>query len=538
MQVEHFLVPLSLAESVLDLRSHESPSALLVAALKKLLLPKLNYSFLPADSPGLAPQLVASLRSPSSLLTSFRHMLTINSCALDEKLKNPECLRVLTYFSESLDHLQEEDKLTLRQLPFYETKHGGLVRLQSKRVYFVPSDIPGKEMEILERQCDVVFLASKKRLSSLLKFLGLKLISPIDLYCNFILKHFWLFSDKARLYHLKNIRDNILEDDASEEKEKKSLLNCLTNTEIVPFKDGTLKKASCYYDHTNEVFSTILTDDMFPPKPLNDERWMSFWKMVGLIHDVSIDLFKQFATEVSREGATQRTEITDEKSRVLVDHLLNRDNVLEEGLLQHVRKIRFLVSYAVGQELREIHQQFGQDDSQTPYIAFQGSVLPTDAEIAWTTAPILPEWFVPRYYDSVLYELNVLIKPTLELVTSHLKRKDEIEMSQEELSTRMSVMAKMYRFLQKEVMSGAFVKNRLKDTPCILVEQGSRLVNAEQVVIELYENLEIRPYLYKMPAEHGEFKQLFEHLGSSLSVQLSHYARILDLLHENAWKGV
>ena len=540
VQVEHFLAPLSLAESLLDLRNYDSPSALLVAALKKLLLPKLNYSFLPDDSPGLAPQLVASLRSPSSLLTSFRHVLTINSCALDEKLKTPECLRVLTYFSESLDHLQEEDKLTLRQLPFYETRHGGLVRLQSKRVYVVPSDIPGKEMEILERQCDVVFLVAKKRLSSLFKFLGLKLISPIDLYCNFILKHFCLFSDKARLDHLKNIRDNILEDDASEEKEKKSLLNCLTNTEIVPYKDGTLRKASCFYDHTNEVFSTILTDDMFPPKPLNDERWMSFWKMVGLIHEVSIDLFKQFATEVSREGATQRTEITDEKSRVLVDHLLNRDNVLEEGLLQHVREIRFLVSYAVGQELRELHRQFRQDDSQTPYIAFQGSVLPTNTEIAWTTAPILSEWLVPRYYDSVLYdELNVLIKPPLELVTSHLenitcemKRKDESEMSQEQRSTRMSVMAKIYRFLQKEVMSGAFVKNRLKDTPCILVEQGSRLVNAEQVVIELYENLEIRPYLYKMPAEHGEFKQLFEHLGSSLSVQLSHYTRILDLLHE------
>lgn len=96
----------------------------------------------------------------------------------------------------------------------------------------------------------------------------------------------------------------------------------------------------------------------------------------------------------------------------------------------------------------------------------------------------------------------------------------------------MSVMAKIYRFLQKEAMSSTFVKNRLKDTPCILVEQGSRLVNAEQVVIELYENLEIRPYLYKMPAEHGEFKQFFEYLGSSPSVQLSHYTRILDLLHE------
>ena len=539
VQVEHFLAPLSLAESVLDLRNYESPSALLVAAVKKLRLPELNYSVLPADSPGLAPQLVASLRSPSSLLTSFRHMLTINSSALDEKLTTPDCLKVLTYFSESLHHLQEEDKPTLRQLPFYEAKHGGLVRLQSKRVYVVPSDIPGKEMEILERQCNVVFLTSKKRLFSLFKFLGFEFISPIDLYCNFILKHFWLLSDKTRLEHLKNIRDKILEDESLEAMEKKTLLNCLTNTEIVPSKDGTLKKASCYYDPTNEVFSTILTDDMFPSEPFKDKRWMSFWKMVGLIHEVSIDLFKQFATEVSREGATQRTENTDEKSRVLVDHLFSRENVLEEGILQDVRDLRFLVSYSVGEELREIHQQFGQDDSQTPYIAFQGSVLQTDAEIAWTIAPILPEWLVPKYYDSVLCELNVLTKPTLELVTSHLVnivcemvRKDESEISQEQFSTRMSVMAKIYRFLQKEAMSSAFVKNRLKDTPCILVEQGSRLVNAEQVVIELYENLEIRPYLYKMPSEHGEFKQFFEYLGSSPSVQLSHYTRILDLLHE------
>ena len=537
VQVEHFLVPLSLAETVLDLRNYESPSALLVAALKKLRLPELNYSFLPADSPGLAPQLVASLRSPSSLLTSFRHMLTINSCALDEKLKNSECLKVLTYFNESLDHLQEEDKLTLRQLPFYETKHGGLVRLQSKSVYVVPSEIPGKEMQILERQCNVVFLASRNRLSSLFEFLAFELLSPIDLYCNFILKHFWLFPAETRLDHLKHIRDKVLE--GGSPMEEKRLLNSLTDTEIVPSKDGSLKKASCYYDHTNEVFRTILTEEMFLPETFKEERWMSFWKTVGLIHEVSSGLFKRFATEVSREGATQRTVNTDKNSFVLVNHLFSRDNVLEEGILQDVRDIRFVVSYPVGQELRSIHRQFGQGDSQTPYIAFQGSVLQKDAEIAWTTAPILPEWAVPSYNDSVLYELNVLTKPTLELVTSHLEniacamvRKDESEISREQFSTRMSVMAKIYRFLQKEAMSSTFVKNRLKDTPCILVEQGSRLVNAEQVVIELYENLEIRPYLYKMPAEHGEFKQFFEYLGSSPSVQLSHYTRILDLLHE------
>ena len=537
-QLEHFLVPLALAESVLDFKNHDSASDTLVDTLRKLRLAELNYSVLPAELPGLAPELVASLRSSTSLLTSFRYMLAINSSTLEQKLKSSECLSVLMYFSESVNHLQDEDRTTLRQLPFYETTHGGLVSLQSKRVYVVPLEIPGKEMKVLELQCHVVFLSSRKRLKSLFKFLGLELISPTDLYCDFILKHFGLFSIDERLDHLKYIRDKIL-DGESEPAMEKRILNCLKDTGIVTSKDGTLKKASCYYDHTNEVFSTILTEEMFLYKPLNEEKWMSFWKMVGLIHEVSSNLFKKFATEVSREGATQRTESTDKKSHVLVDHLFSAGNVLEEGLVEDIREIRFVVSYCVGQELRAIHQQFGQDDSQTPYIAFQGSVLQKDAEIAWTTAPILPEWAVPSYYGSLLHELNVLTKPTLELVTSHLEniafemlRKDKGEISQGQVSTRMSVMAKIYRFLQKEAMSSAFVKNRLKDTPCILVEQGSRLVNAKQVVIELYENLEIRPYLYKMPAEHGEFKQFFEYLGSSPSVQLSHYTRILDLLHE------
>ena len=536
-QVEHFLVPLALAESVLDLRNHDSASDTLVYTLRKLRLAELNYLVLPAESPGLAPQLVASLRSSTSLLRSFRYMLTINSSTLDEKLNSSECLRVLMYFNESVNQLQDEDRTTLRKLPFYEATHGGLVSLQGKRVYVVPSEIPGKEMKVLELQCQVVFLSSQKRLNSLFEFLALEMISPIYLYCNFILKHFGLFSTVERLDHLRYIRDKIL--DTESEPAEKKLLPCLRDTGIVPSKDGTLKKASCYYDHTNEVFSTILTEEMFPPEPLNEEKWMSFLKMVGLIYEVSSGLLKKFATEVSREGATQPTESTDKKSHVLVDHLFSRGNVLEEGLLRDVREIRFVVSYSVGQELRAIHRQFGRDDSQTPYIAFQGSVLQKDAEIAWTTAPILPQWAVPSDYDSFFHELNVLTKPTLELVTSHLEniacemvRKDESEISHGHFLTRKSVMAKIYRFLQEEAMSSTFVKNRLKGTPCILVEQGSRLVNAEKVVIELYEDLEIRPYLYKMPAEHGEFKELFEYLGSSPSVQLSHYTRILDLLHE------
>ena len=539
---EHFLVPLSLTESVLDFTCHDATSYRLLDALRVLSLPELDIC---AVTWSLARRLVASLRSPVSLLTSLSYTVT-NSLSLEGKLQRSECVTILQFFSNSVEHLQEKDMDALRRLPFYEATHGGLVSLSSKRVCLVPSEIPRRGMEVLERHSNMVFLESQESLSPLFEFLTFETVSTIDIYCNFILKDFWLFSEKARLVHLEHIRDSILRN--TEEGDKQRLLNCLTNTEIVPSKDGNLKKASCYYDPENEVFTTMLTKNMFPPKPFNTEKWLSFLKSVGLIHEVSKSLFKTFAMKIAREGATQRTTSTDEKSKVLVAHLFNREDVVKEGLLRVVCDIRFVASYPVEPELRAIHPQFGENYGQTPYIAFKGSALKDDAEIIWTTAPLLPEWADPRKYkyeghycdcDSILAHLEVLAQPTAELVTLHcenvcrqLVKENESDICPEERSTRMSVMAKIYRFLQSGATFGTFAEDRLRHTPCILVEQGSRCVNAQQVVIELYEDLEIKPFLYGMPAELGEFKHFFRYLGCSPSVQLSHYAMVLDLLHK------
>ena len=498
---EHFLVPLSLAESVLDFTSHDATSDPLVEALRVLSLAELNNS---AVSSGLAPRLVASLRTPAALLTSLSYMVTTNSQSFEGKLNGSQCYTILTYFSNSVEQLREKDRDALRRLPFYEATRGGLVSLNSKCAYLVPSEIPRKGMEVLERHGDKVFLKSRGGLSPLFKFLTFETVLTIDIYCNFILKHFRLFSEEARLVHLEYIRDKILRNTEkrgkqrnviAEKRDKQRLLDCLKNTEIVPSKDGTLKKASCHYDSRNEVFTTMHTENMFPSKPFNTEKWLSFLKSVGLIHEVSKTRVKTFAMEVALEGATQRTVSTDEKSKVLVAHLFNREDVVKEGLLHDACDIRFVAPFPVRKELQAIHPQFGEDYGQIPYIAFKGSALKDDAEIIWTTVPLLPEWADPREYkneghycdcDSILARLGVLAQPTADLVTSHcenvcrqLVKEKESEISQEERFTRMSVMTKIYRFLQSRATLGTLAKDRLKHTTCILVEQGSRCVNAQ-----------------------------------------------------------
>ncbi|XP_020614667.1 sacsin-like [Orbicella faveolata] len=549
---EHFLVPLRLAESVLDFTSRDASNAVVVEALRKLGLPEVNYVVLSSDLCALPRTLVASLKTPTSILRCLEQKMSINPQALEGKLNPRECCTILQYFSNNVESLHERDKNTLRRLPFYQATHGGLISLDKESVCVLPSDIPRKEMDEFGRRLNVIFLETRSSLSSLFQFLAFQCVSSIDVYCHFILPHFGILSKDARLAQLQHIRASILPKGTIDTQK---LLDCLRNTAVITSKDGTLKKASSCYDPHNGVFSIMLPEDKFPPEPYNTQEWLQFLRSIGLICKVSADHFKTFATEVAREGAIHRTATTDKKSEVLVMHLFSREGVVDEGLLHAICNVRFVVAETVGKELRDIYRQFGEGrDGNTPYIAFKGSLLAEHSKIAWTTAALLPYWANPRkclyqkrapgwrstgdYCNAILANLQVLIEPTVDLVTFHcqnvsfqLEKENDVAHSHDQLVTRTSVMSNIYQFLQERAISNTVARDHLQHAPCVLVEEGARFVYPKQVVLELYKKSEIQPFLYGMPAEISKFKSLFEYLGCSPSVTPSHYAMVLDMLH-------
>ena len=549
---EHFLVPLRLAESVLDCTDCNASNRLLVEAFRMLSLPEVNYAVLSSDLCALERTLVASIKMPTSILRCLEQQMSTNPQALQGKLTPGECHTILQYFSNNVGSLQERDKNTLRRLPFYQATHGGLVSLDKENVCVLPSNIPRKEMDEFGRRLKVIFLETRPNLSSLFKFLAFQCVSSIDVFCHFILPHFNIFSKDARLAHLEHIRGSFL---PMRTTDTQRLLDCLRNTPVITSKDGTLKKASSYYEPHNDVFSIMLPDDMFPPEPYNTAAWLQFLKSIGLISKVSADCFKTFATEVAREGAKHRTTITDKKSEVLVTHLFSREGVVEEGLLHAICNIPFVVAETVCKELRDICPQLGEGrDGKTPYIAFKGSLLAEHSKIVWTTAALLPCWANPREYryqmkapgwrsaddycNAILANLQVLVEPTVDLVTFHcqnvscqMEKQNGVEQSNDQLLTRTSVMWNIYHFLQERAISNTVAKERLQHIPCVLVEEGGRFVYPRQVVLELYKKSEIWPFLYGMPAEITKFKSLFAYLGCAPSVSPSHYAMVLDMLH-------
>ena len=561
---KNILVPVKLAEYVLDLTDSNVP---LVNALRTLGLPELNcndlyHAGMPSsawmDSCFLARQVVASLRTPESLLTSLDHKMNPSPHSLAGRLKPHDSVIILKYFNDKVHCLQNSfgSQSTLKKLPFYPSTHGDLISLHHhKRVCVLPDGVPTNEMDVLQGELDVVFLKAVSSLSDLYQFLAFDSISPVDVYCKFILVNFKAFSIDVRLIHLIYVRDTLLPSTSANKEDENRVLYCLRSSEVITTKEGDLKRASYFHDPCNGIFKAMLPVEMFPPAPFKSKEWLSFLRKIGMVCEISPDHFKTFAEDVALEAATQRSVKTDEKSKLLVSQLLSRSAVLYHGLLQSVCGIRFVVSEPVSSDLLALHGQYGErKDGQSPYIAFEHSVVSDHAEIAWTTAHLLPRWADPRlvlevkapsnltrdaFCNNILACLKVVSEPALDLVTSHcqnicnrLVTENGSEVSEEQCLRRKSVMKSIYKFLQEKAITNHDVKKVLHGSPCILVEHGTRFVEPKQVVLELYQSLEIKPFLYRVPHDLGEFQELFLLLGCSSSVTTSHYAMVLEMLHD------
>ena len=561
--VNHFLVPLNKAVAVLDFRRCGTSSEKLVDALRKLGLPELNFAVLTPtniatvfyskqESYELAHSLVATVKSPHSLLVALSQMLQRDPLSLDGKLKVPASMVILDYFGRNTESMTDADKCILRKLPFYPGTNGALESLEEKKAFVLPDEIPVDEMSVVESRLGCLFLESHQRLSDLYEFLEVRSLTPVEAYTNFVLKCFQHLSLEGRLTHLRYIRDFISSakgmEKQSERNETAKLFDYLKNLDVIPTPDGTLKRASSFYDPDNEVLSAMLSEDSFPPEPFDSDEWLTFLKKIGLVHDVSQEMLLEFANQVERQAQTARTQDTYQKSKGLVDHLISRPNLVSEGIIPLVRDIAFVAADPVEERLQALSPPFGETEGgEVPFIAFSGAVVSHYEKIVWTEAHLLPSWadpknycyhFTDQYLEDLLSQLQVLSKPTVDLVVSHCQTicyhygNSNSDRDRQSSSIR-EVMRSIYSFLKENAMEHGKAKMLLQRTRCILVDQGTRFVFPRQAVLEMYESLEIKPFLYRIPPQFGIFQPLFEFLECSRNVTPIHYAMVLEMLKKN-----
>ncbi|MFT7803385.1 sacsin-like, partial [Arapaima gigas] len=203
-------------------------------------------------------------------------------------------------------------------------------------------------------------------------------------------------------------------------------------------------------------------------------------------------------------------------------------------------------------KLLPCYKSHQEKNSSLPLIRFSGSQVnpkfkQTDImQLLWTSCPILPEKATPasikdqegstlasqEQLDQVLTMLNVNLDPPLDKVISNCKNICSISnLDDDMVKTRNKVLRSTYEFLNADKRDFRY---QLRGVSFVMVEEGWKLLKPEEVVINLDNESDFKPYLYKLPLELGTFHQLFKLLGTEDVVSTKQYVEVLYRIYRNS----
>lgn len=514
-------------------------------------------------------QHTANIENPSSVLKALEYMIQ-TSAFKAASLTDKDNEALLLYFNSNLSNLAEQDAQTLRLLPCFRSVSGRFISIANYTAsYILAKNIPTADMDKWAHTASFAFLADNPQLKELYNFLGCMPIDDLEIYHQHLLPKFESLSYDAKVEHIVYLKERLLPMEELCEI-KVQLYEKLEGLLFIFDYSNRLRPAKFFFDKTVEVFEVMLPAKSFIPsdffkkveqlsKPKNGTAflasWITFLRSVGLKHQVSGQQVLQFAKEVSIKSQTESW--TKEKVQTIVDVLLNhifkeRTDLFQGTFLKELSMIPFLCPERAPKELIKLHPQYQEVNGTLPLIRFSGSQVnpkfkQTDViHLLWTSCPILPEKATPlsikdqdgstlsgqEELDQVLSMLGVNMDPPLEKVISNCKNVCNISGPDDEMvKTRNKVLRSTYEFLHTDKRDFRY---QLRGVAFVMAEEGWKLLKPEEVVINLDNESDFKPYLYKLPLELGTFHQLFKVLGTEDIVSTQQYVEVLWRIYRSS----
>uniref|UniRef100_A0A8C2FV99 Sacsin molecular chaperone n=1 Tax=Cyprinus carpio TaxID=7962 RepID=A0A8C2FV99_CYPCA len=510
----------------------------------------------------LLAQHTANIDNPSSILRALEYMIQI-SAFKTASLSDKDFEALLLYFNCNLTNLTQSDVQCLKLLPCYRAVSGRYICIANfGACYVLTKSIPSADIEKWAHNTSSAFLADSPQLKELYSFLGVTPIDDLEVYLNHLIPKFDILSYDAKIQHVIYLKERLL---AMDEPNiiKDELLEKLEGLSFIHDSTNRLKPAKAFFDQTVKVFEVMLPQKAFIPndffrkieqdsKPKSGTSyltsWITFLRNIGLKSVVSQQQVLQFAKEISIKAHTENW--SNEKVQTIVDVLLNhifneRTDLFDGAFLKELSMIPFLCPERAPAELVRLHAQYQEMNGTIPLIRFNGSQVnpkfkQTDImQLLWTSCPILPERATPtsikdqegntlagqEQLDLILNLLNVNVDPPLEKVISNCKNICSItNLDDDTVKTRNKVLRSIYEFLNAEKHE---FRCQLRGVAFVMVEEGWKLLKPEEVVINLDNESDFKPYLYKLPLELGTFHQLFKLLGTEDIVSTKQYVEVL-----------
>ncbi|KAM9853358.1 sacsin isoform 2-T2 [Aulostomus maculatus] len=513
-------------------------------------------------------QHTANIENPSSVLKALEYMIQ-TSAFKAANLTDKDFEALLLYFSCNLASLTQQNIQSLKLLPCFKSVSGRYISIATfGSTYVLAKIIPTADIDKWAHTASFAFLADNPQLKELYTFLSCTPINDLEIYLHHLLPKFESLTYDAKAQHIVYLKDRLLSMEEPCEM-KDQLFEKLEGLTFIYDYSNRLRPAKFFYDETVKVFEVMLPAKSFIPseffkkvehvsKPKNGTlsltSWITFLRNIGLKHEVSQQQILQFAKEVSIKSQTENW--TKEKVQNVVDVLLNhifneRTDLFQGTFLKELSMIPFLCPERAPKELIKLHPQYQEMSGTLPLIRFNGSQVnpkfKTDIiHLLWTSCPILPEKATPscikdqeestltgqEQLDQVLNMLGVNLDAPLEKVIGNCKNVCNISSPDDEMvKTRNKVLRSTYEFLNADKRDFRY---QLRGVAFVMVEDGWKLLKPEEVVINLDNESDFKPYLYKLPLELGTFHQLFKLLGTEDVVSTKQYVEVLCRIYRSS----
>ena len=420
--------------------------------------------------------------------------------------------------------------LRLASLPLFEKYDGERISLDGVNCRILKESLPKEGFE--SAQTKVTFLKHHSSLQKLYNRIGLKEITELDVYAQYVVQLLPKMSDENLLKHLDNLAGKIDVGNGGNTSVIDKIVNSLKNLAVIG-NLGERKLASEFYDHKDQFFVSVFSKEKLLPAAYRSIRIYSLCKVIGLQCGASEDLILDVAREL------EKSETVDAgKAKFLVRYLAEKSKEWSMPFFNQLATIRFIPSHQVSVDFKRLQEPFNNDDR----ICFKESVVSSAESLVWTSATLMPYWSELSYNQQFAAHLGVKIQPPVSLVVEHCQnlcaRLSESKLSETTSGVNSETSCSILTNVLKNIYT--FLKGKkeqeftcLKDVSCIVVEHGKKLVLPGQISVGIHED-DLKPYLYKIPLDLREFHALFCSLGATERPTPSQFSNVLASVFESS----
>uniref|UniRef100_A0A672HNF9 Sacsin-like n=2 Tax=Salarias fasciatus TaxID=181472 RepID=A0A672HNF9_SALFA len=439
----------------------------------------------------------------------------------------------------SKDKISEEYKRKLKSLPIFETSHGTRVRIDGPNNVFVLNCKRAHEYPDLFVPPDSksIFLKDSPENVNLAQILKLEVLSDEEYFMRFILPASHRLTERQLVQCLKLLLSLHLKPNQYDE-----VISSLKTVRLICSSQGRLEMASYYFDDSVALYKKMLPMEKFVPTKfwddLCDKNYLKLngakdlIKKLGMKHAVSRDDLINFAHQLEHEaeGHSNFEELKQKSSSLLQESLNYVAKNKDQGLLQNLADIKFIFPEKIRTELQHYHQPFAAE--RTP-VKMRGSLISKDTtnqDLIWTSMPIIAVNVQPNLKD-MMNKVGAHEQPPSHCVTTNMRNICRSQCNTDQLvKTRAKVFRSSYAYLQ----ANGFEEQQLADIPLVLVEKDTQLLKANAACYALPNDLDFRPYLYKIPSQDVRYEEFFKKIGVENEATVVQYCNVLAEIHADS----